>query len=181
MTDNLGDYMKDLEGVETSRRAAKGKPIIARLDGRAFHTFTHGLKRPFDENLTKLMQDTTRYLVEETNALIGYTQSDEITLVWYLSESSTSQYLFDGRYQKMCSILSASATAYFNKNLAKALPSKKDWLPLFDARVWQVPTLRDAYLALLWRENDAIKIEADAETVQTVYSDYQELTLSRLG
>jgi tRNA(His) guanylyltransferase len=157
MADTLGDYMKDLEGVEASRRAVKGMPIIARLDGRAFHTFTHGLKRPFDENLTKLMQNTTQYLVEETNALIGYTQSDEITLVWNLPESSASQYLFDGRFQKMCSILSATATAFFNKHLAEALPSKKDWLPLFDARVWQVPTLHDAYLALQWREKDAIK------------------------
>jgi tRNA(His) 5'-end guanylyltransferase len=156
-SDTLGDRMKALESVEGGRKAHKGMPLIARLDGRAFHTFTHGLKRPFDENLTQLMQETTRHLVDTTNALIGYTQSDEITLVWYLSAESTSQYLFDGRYQKMCSILSAIATAFFNKNLEKYLPSKKDALPLFDARVWQVPTLHEAYLALLWRERDAIK------------------------
>lgn len=157
MTDTLGDYMKDLEGVETSRKGVKGKPIIARLDGRAFHTFTRGLKRPFDENLTKLMQETTRYLTDETNAIIGYTQSDEITLIWYLPEKSESQYLFDGRFQKLGSILSSMATGYFNKHLTEYLPSKKDLTPLFDARIWQVSTLRDAYLALLWRENDAIK------------------------
>jgi len=157
MADTLGDLMKNLEGVETDRRASKGMPMIARLDGRAFHTFTSGLKRPFDENLTKLMQETTRFLTEETNALVGYTQSDEITLIWYLPESSASQYLFDGRYQKLCSVLAATATAFFNRNLEKYLPSKKEWLPIFDARVWQVPSIREAYLCLLWREKDAIK------------------------
>ena len=157
MNDTLGDYMKELEGAEASRKAVKGKPIIARLDGRSFHTFTRGLAKPFDKDLTMLMRDTTQYLVKETNALIGYTQSDEISLVWYLPEASVSQYLFDGRFQKMNSILAAMATAYFNKNLEKYLQAKKDQLPLFDARVWQVPTLHDAYLALLWREKDAIK------------------------
>lgn len=168
MTDTLGDYMKQLEGEEAGRRAVVGKPLIARLDGRAFHTFTKGLTRPFDERLTLLMQETTQFLVEQTNALIGYTQSDEITLIWYLPEVSrrrgtdepapqASQYLFDGRYQKMCSILSAMATGYFNKNLPGLIPEKLLSLPLFDARVWQVPKLSDARLALLWRENDAIK------------------------
>jgi tRNA(His) 5'-end guanylyltransferase len=155
--DTLGDKMKALEGVEGSRKAMIGMPMIARLDGRAFHTFTKGLKRPFDENLTKLMQDTTKYLVEQTCALIGYTQSDEITLVWFFPADAVQEYIFDGRYQKICSILSATATAYFNKHLAAVLPEKADALPLFDARVWQVPTLHEAYQCLLWREKDAIK------------------------
>lgn len=157
MSDKLGDYMKELELVEGSRKAELGKPVIARLDGRAFHTFTKGLTRPFDENLTKLMQATTKYLVEQTGAIVGYTQSDEITLIWYLPENALQQYIFGGRYQKMCSTLSAIATAFFNANLEKYLPSKVGSLPSFDARVWQVPTLHDAYLSLLWRERDAIK------------------------
>jgi len=169
-TDTLGDKMKALEMVEGDRRAVKGMPLIARLDGRAFHTFTKGLKRPFDQKLTQLMQETTRYLTEETNSLIGYTQSDEITLVWFLpadeerqrgtekpKKNAGSTYLFDGRYQKMCSILSAMATGHFNRMLPTFLPEKAGWLPLFDARVWQVPTLHEAYQALLWREKDAIK------------------------
>jgi tRNA(His) 5'-end guanylyltransferase len=155
--DNLGDYMKELEGEESSRKAKKGKPLIVRLDGRAFHTFTKGLKRPYDERLTQLMQLTTQHLVETTNALIGYTQSDEITLIWYIDNNSTSQYLFDGRYQKLCSICAATATGFFNRKMLDVLPEKTNYIPLFDARAWQVPTLNDAYLALLWREKDAIK------------------------
>ena len=155
--DTLGDYMKGFEQAETNHRIEKGFPMMARLDGRSFHTFTRGLDRPFDKNLTELMQETTRHLVKETNALIGYTQSDEITLIWYVGADDPRQYMFDGKCQKNCSVLASIATCFFVKNLPKYLPSKADEFPTFDARVWQVPTLHDAFLALMWRENDAIK------------------------
>ena len=58
--------MKAFENVESDRRAVIGQPLCARLDGRSFHTFTAGLKRPFDDRLTDLMIATTQYLVEET-------------------------------------------------------------------------------------------------------------------
>lgn len=157
MNDSLGDSMKMFENVESERRAVKGRPLCARLDGRSFHTFTANLQRPFDIRLTNLMVATTKFLVEETQALLGYTQSDEISLAWYLPEGSESQYLFDGRYQKLASILSAYATGYFVHNLAEMLPEKAGQIPLFDCRVWQVPTLEDAYDVFYWRESDAIK------------------------
>ena len=61
--DNLGDKLKDLENNETSRKAIKGIPLMARLDGRGFSKFTKGLKRPYDERMSQLMIDTTKYLV----------------------------------------------------------------------------------------------------------------------
>lgn len=155
--DTLGDYLKKIEDSESGRRVAKGKPLVARLDGRSFHTFTHGLARPYDLRLSALMMQTTKHLVSKTNALVGYTQSDEITLVWYLPEGSESQYLFDGRYQKLASNLAAIASVYFNKELAALIPEKADQSPIFDCRVNEYPTLHDAYLVLLWRERDAIK------------------------
>jgi tRNA(His) guanylyltransferase len=158
MKDALGDRMKAFENVESDRRAVKGQPLCARLDGRSFHTFTQNLQRPFDERLTRLMIDTTKYLVDETQAMLGYTQSDEISLAWYLPEGSESQYLFDGRFQKLASILSAYATGYFVHNLEQGvIPEKVGQIPLFDCRVWQVPTLQDAYETFLWREKDAVK------------------------
>lgn len=149
--------MKVLENVEGDRRAVKGMPLLARLDGRAFHTFTQNLPRPFDQRLTDLMIGTTKFLVEETGAMLGYTQSDEISLAWFLPVGSESQYMFDGRYQKLCSILAAYATGYFVHNLASMLPEKAGQIPLFDCRVWQVPQLEDAYDAFDWREKDAVK------------------------
>lgn len=159
MKDALGDRMKQFENLEGDRRAVKSLPLLARLDGRSFHNFTKGLKRPYDENLSQLMIATTVHLVEETNALVSYTQSDEISLAWFVPEESCSQYLFDGRFQKLTSILGAMATGYFVHNLeaTNVLPTKKGQIPLFDARVWQVPSLDDAYDAFRWREKDAVK------------------------
>ena len=71
--------MKLYEGIEADRRFMPLLPIVARIDGRCFHTFTKGLDRPFDATLARMMVDTTQFLVRETNANMGYTQSDEIT------------------------------------------------------------------------------------------------------
>lgn len=82
--DSLGDRMKMYEAPTTNRVIFKGQPIIARLDGKSFHTFTKGLSRPYDERLKNLMVAITKELVDRYGAIIGYHQSDEITLVWYI-------------------------------------------------------------------------------------------------
>ena len=104
--DDFGDRMKLYEGAESSRRLMPLLPIMARLDGRSFHSFCRGLNRPFDERFKSLMVSVTKFLVEETNAVVGYRQSDESSLCWY-SDNIKSQVFFDGRIQKMCSILAA--------------------------------------------------------------------------
>lgn len=152
----LGDRMKVYEGIEAGRILMPLAPVLARLDGRAFHTFTRGLDRPYDQRLMKLMVETTQYLIEQTEALMGYTQSDEITLVWQ-ADDIKSQILFDGRIQKMTSILAAMATAKFNQRLPEYLPKKASSLPLFDCRVWSVPSREEAANAFLWRELDATR------------------------
>ena len=81
--DGLGDRCKGYEAADAGRRAVRGQPLIARLDGRAFHTFTRDLKRPYEHGMSIAMIETARYLLDEMNALVGYTQSDEITLAWY--------------------------------------------------------------------------------------------------
>jgi tRNA(His) 5'-end guanylyltransferase len=103
------------------------------------------------------MIETTRYLVQEMTALVGYTQSDEITLAWYEPSQSLSDYLFDGRFQKIASVLAGMASARFCKLVAEHLPNKANETPHFDCRVWQVPTLQDATDVFVWREDDATK------------------------
>jgi tRNA(His) guanylyltransferase len=152
----LGDRMKWYESRYTNDQFMPMAPVIARLDGRAFHSFTKGLKRPYDEQLSNLMIMTTQFLVQETNARCGYTQSDEITLVW-LAEDWESEIFFAGKLQKMNSILSSMTTAFFNRHLASFLPDKKDQLPLFDCRVFQVPTEFEAVNCFIWREQDATR------------------------
>jgi tRNA(His) 5'-end guanylyltransferase len=157
MGDGLGDRMKRYERAEAGRRLMPLAPALARLDGRAFHSFVRGLERPFDRRLSALMVEAATALVRETNAAVGYTQSDEITLAWLWDEFD-SQIFFDGRIQKMTSTLAALGTAHFNRRLPAFLPAEyADRLPVFDCRVWSVPTLEEAANAFLWRELDATK------------------------
>ena len=157
MSDSLGDRMKQYEAAEAGRRLMPLLPAFARLDGRAFHSFVRGLERPFDKRLSDLMLDTATFLVRETNAVVGYTQSDEISLAW-APEGYDSQIFFVGRVQKMTSTLTGLCAMYFNRRLSAFLPTEyADRLPVFDARVWNVPTLEEAANTFLWRELDATK------------------------
>ncbi len=155
--DGLGDKCKAFEMAEAGRRAMRGLPLLARLDGRAFHTFTRDLRRPYEHGMSVAMIETTRYLVQEMNALVGYTQSDEITLAWFESSQSATEYVFDGRFQKVASVLAGMASARFGQLVREHLPQKANETPHFDCRVWQVPTLDDAADVFVWREDDATK------------------------
>lgn len=170
-TDALGDRMKAYENQTSGINLIPRIPVIARLDGKGFSKFTKGLKRPYDERLSNLMVETTKYLVKETNANCGYTQSDEITLVWYTDKIDSSTY-FNGRLFKMLTDLSAMASVFFNRKLAEYLPEKADKMPRFDARVYNVPTLDEAVNSFLWRELDATK-NSISMAAQAYYSHGQ--------
>jgi len=152
---SLGDRMKWYE-----KRYAPSVmpllPILARVDGRSFSKFTKGLKRPYDERLSNLMVEVTKFLVEETNARCGYTQSDEISLVW-LTEDPDAEIFFGGKLTKMISIIGSLATAYFNRKLSEFLPEKQNTMPIFDNRVWEVPAHYEAANYFVWREQDATR------------------------
>lgn len=152
----LGDRIKWYESRYTSEQFMPIAPVLARLDGRGFHNFTRGLPRPYDARLTDLMVKTTEFLVRDTGARCGYTQSDEISLVW-LAEDWKSQMFFDGKVQKMNSSVTSLATAFFNKQLAQHIPEKGDEMALFDCRVFQVPADYEAVNCLIWREQDATR------------------------
>lgn len=155
--DELGDRMKMYESAETQRKFMPGIPIVARIDGRSFSKFTRGLDRPYDIAMSNAMIETTKHLVEETNACVGYTQSDEITLMWH-TDDTKSQHWFNGRVFKMVSQLAAQATIAFYREVIKNFPPKyADKMPTFDARVWQVPSVEEAANVFLWREWDATK------------------------
>ncbi len=157
MDDALGDRMKMLERGAIMERFMPLLPLMARIDGRSFHGFTQGLERPYDARMSRMMIDTTKYLVKETGATIGYCQSDEISLCWY-SSSYDSQLFFDGRVFKVVSQLAAMTTLYFYELCQEKLPpeyAKKR--PTFDCRAWNVPNKTEAVNTLLWRELDASK------------------------
>jgi len=148
----LDDRMKMYEKEFTSQQCKPGTmPVIARMDGRHFHSFCKGLEKPFDGDFVFRMQYVTEQLVEETNCDVAYCQSDEITLLW-LNDNKEKQIYFGGKLFKMISSLAAFTTAEFNFAKPDTRSVKRG---TFDARVWQVPSIEEACNALLWREEDA--------------------------
>lgn len=166
MNDALGDRMKMYEGG--GDKLMPLLPAIARLDGKAFHTFTRGMTRPYDLRLSEMMVATTMHLVEEYNAKIGYTQSDEITLIWQ-SERGNEGVPFDGRVSKIVSIMAADCSTFFGSILPEAFPEKAGRRPLFDCRVWNVPNRAEAINVLIWRELDATR-NSISMAAQSVFS-----------
>lgn len=156
MNDDFGDRMKMLERVEAGRRLMPLVPICARMDGKGFSKYTENLKRPFDARLSVCMIETTKKLVEMTDARIGYTQSDEISLIYH-SDRYETQVFFDGKLQKINSVLASIVTAIFNPMAKDLLGEDVPDIALFDCRVWSVPTTWEAVNAILWREQDATK------------------------
>lgn len=165
---SLGDRMKFYEKNFSCPVMIPLLPICARIDGRSFHSWTKGLKRPYDERLTGLFKATTKYLIKETDANIGYTQSDEITLIWK-NDSLTSEAFFGGRRDKLVSVIASATTAYFNFNVKELIPEKEFALATFDCRVFQVPNLTEAVNLLVWREQDATRNSIQM-AVQDFYS-----------
>lgn len=165
----LGNRMKDYEDCYDFR-IPKKFPIIIRLDGRAFHTWTkktHCVK-PFDSTLMSLMADTTKYLCESISGCIfGYTQSDEISLLLRDDQSIMREPWFNKRIQKIVSISASIATYYFNVN-----NSHDTKVPaFFDSRVFSIP--EDAIQGyFIWRQNDATKNSLSL-LAQSLYSHNQ--------
>jgi tRNA(His) guanylyltransferase len=151
---DLGDRMKAYEDASETR-LNRGTPTIARLDGRSFSRFTRDLAKPFDERMSEAMMAVTRTLVEKTHAVIGYTQSDEVSIVMAPNEE---QSFFDGRVQKIASVLAGMATGAFIRALMeRGMDRYVERDPHFDCRVYQVPSAAEAANALLWRVRDATK------------------------
>lgn len=118
--DDLGIRMKDFYESVPKTRLMRRTPVMIRIDGKAFHTFTRGFQKPFDEVLVKSMQETMKYLCENIQGCVfGYTQSDEITLVLVDYKKLNSSAWFDYEVQKMCSIAASMATMAFNKFFTK--------------------------------------------------------------
>lgn len=153
----LGDRIKEYEREETASRFMPNLPIYVRIDGRSFSNFTRTMKKPYDEKMSRIMQEVTKFLVKECSAKIGYTQSDEISLLFYAEEENSSVF-FDGKKQKMVSVLSGLASAKFIELALQEFPEQcAKRIPSFDCRVFAVPNKTEAMNCFLWRVQDAVK------------------------
>ena len=157
---DLGDRMKLYEG-RFQQDLCPLVPAIARLDGRAFHTFCSKMEKPFDVTFHNIMVGVAIHLVKETGARLGYTQSDEISLLYY-SDTFDSQIFFDGNVIKMVSTMAAIASVYFNECAPEKWTSNKR--PTFDCRIANYP-IDEVANYFIWREQDAVRnsIQAAAQ------------------
>ena len=113
--DDLGKRMKENYETVSKYKLTRRTPVIIRIDGRSFHTYTRGFRKPFDPILMKSMQRTMQSLCEDIQGcVLGYTQSDEISLLLIDYKDLHSQAWFDNEVQKICSISASIATKAFN-------------------------------------------------------------------
>lgn len=123
---SLDVRMKQYEYV-TRNYLLRRTPVIIRIDGKAFHTFTRGFEKPYDLRLNEAMQRTMKYLCENVEGCVmGYTQSDEITLVLCDYKKITSQAWFNDNIQKMCSVSASLATLEFNRVFKEIVTAWQD-------------------------------------------------------
>ena len=117
--DDLGTRMKEYE-KRNQYYLQKRTPVAIRVDGRSFHTFTKGFKRPFDDILMKSMQETAKYMCENIQgAKFAYVQSDEITIILVDYDTLETDCWFNYRTDKLCSISASMATMAFNRVFVK--------------------------------------------------------------
>jgi tRNA(His) 5'-end guanylyltransferase len=191
MKDQLGDRMKDFYEDRTRYKLARRTNTIIRIDGKAFHTYTKGLQRPFDAGLIEDMNKTTEFLCQNIQgAKFGYVQSDEISILLTDYDDITTHAWFDGNLQKMASIAASLATAKFNElrtmRMIKEKCNKTDWskvtnetlmmnlttcfkLAMFDARVFQIPYQEEVINYFIWRQQDATR-NSISSVAQSLYS-----------
>ena len=197
MKDSLEDRMKayyeDRSRIYLPRRTY----TVIRIDGKAFHTYTNGCTRPFDEALIKDMDETTLFLCQNVqNTKLAYVQSDEISLILTDFDKLTTASWFDGNVQKMTSIASSLATSKFNQLRTERIltdswksyvygrgqddePFFLNWdftvalnkikLAQFDARVFTVPSREEVINYLIWRQQDATR-NSISMVAQSMYS-----------
>lgn len=196
MKDALGDRIKGFYEDRTRFKLPRRTYTIIRIDGKAFHTYTKGLKRPFDLDLIDDMNRTTEFLCKNIQGVkFGYVQSDEISLVLTDFETQQTDLWFDGNLQKMASVAASLATSefnrlrtkryfwhelYFNHNAGsdekpQVIITDPDFLEhwpkqaQFDARVFQITSAIEVENYFIWRQQDATR-NSISSVAQSMYS-----------
>lgn len=187
MNDLLGKRMKEQYEDRFRYKLLRRTPTIIRIDGKAFHTYTRGLNKPFDEGLIEDMQETMRFLCKNIQGCkMGYCQSDEISLLITDYATIETSAWFDYNLQKMCSVSASLATFEFNRLRLKRMISEDKKIHLtdelqfvifkgsetldqllydldniklanFDSRVFQISDHEEVVNYFIWRYFDAIK------------------------
>jgi len=172
MKESLGDRMKDFYEGRACYKLPRRTFTIIRLDGKAFHSYTRGLLRPFDDRLMNDMDETAKFLCEEIQgARLAYVQSDEISILLTDFEDLGTEAWFDGNIQKMVSVSASLATGKFNqlRHLGSICPTLPGKLAFFDSRVFTIPYQGEVENYFIWRQQDATR-NSITGVAQSLYS-----------
>lgn len=179
---SIGTRMKSYEDVQKTYLTRR-MPVIIRVDGNAFHTFTRGFDRPFDSIMTEAMQRTMKYMCENiSGCVLGYTQSDEITLLLIDYKKKNQDAWFGYVKRKVETISASMATMAFNEAFADVLTEKmteeianaknneeinnirnhywkymkKCGKAMFDSRAFNIPEF-EVINEFIWRQQDCTR------------------------
>ena len=150
--DSLGDRMKSYEDAYRLHLPIR-MPVILRIDGKAFHSYTKHCIKPVDQGLVDCMDETAKYLCKNIQGCqLAYVQSDEISLLLKNYSDVNTQAWFDNTLQKMVSISSGMASAVFTSLSPKMFNEVR--LAFFDSRAFVMPK-EDVCNYFIWRQQDA--------------------------
>lgn len=154
--DSLGNRIKSYEAASSTVLTPR-IPVIIRLDGCHFHSYTRGCSKPFDLKFNHVMNLTAIKLCEEIQgAQIAYIQSDEISILVHGYKRFNSSSWFDNQVQKMVSVSASIAGATFTANSGLIFDDKQIRPAYFDSRVFVVPE-SDVCNAFIWRQQDCVR------------------------
>lgn len=198
MIKTLGDRMKDFYEKRSQTFLPRRAYTLIRIDGKAFHTYTRGLKVPFDHDFIEDMNKTAAALCQQVQgAQFAFVQSDEISILLTDFKKFETDAWFDNNVQKMVSVSASIATAEFNKfrirrKLSCVAPDHKEWddpaviglpefiswfqdhqMAMFDSRVWQIPDAVDVANYFAWRQQDATR--NSIQSVARAYFSHKEV------
>jgi len=172
MKDDLGTRIKEQYENRTRYFLPRRTYTIIRLDGKAFHTYTQKMEKPYDVGFIVVMDDTAKFLCEEIQGCkMAYVQSDEISLLLTDFATITTDAWFDGNIQKIASVAASMATAKFNKEANRSFVSPTG-LAFFDARVFTIPDPIEVENYFIWRQKDAVRNSISMHA-QSLYSHKQ--------
>lgn len=151
MKDSLGDRMKHQYENRTRTYLPRRTFTVIRLDGKAFHIYTKGRIRPWDHNLNYHLVNATAALCRQAQGcLMGFVQSDEVSLLLADFATTQTEAWFDGNTQKIASVSASILTAHFNIEEGNRLDSPA----YFDARVFTIPDPVEVHNYFVWRQKD---------------------------
>jgi len=160
---SLGDRMKENYEKRTRILLPRRTYTLIRVDGKAFHTYTRGLIKPFDAKLVEDMDETAAYMCQNIQgAKFAFVQSDEISILLTDFDQLSTDAWFDGNVQKMTSVSASLATAKFN-----AL--RPDKIALFDSRVFTIPERTEVSNYFIWRQQHTVR-NSISSVAQSMFS-----------